>query len=295
MAGANARVLPGSRGLPWTDSSLPRATVALFVLAGLVLLAMCSNLAGLLLSRGLSRQMEYAVRMALGATRVDVLRHALAEVFVLSVFGGAGAILLTGWLTRLCSEVLTRGSLGLDYGVRVDGRVLAFALAAALATAVATQLMAALRFSSVDVGDALRSGRLTTSARLVGRKALLSVQVAAAMVLVSGSVLFTRTLQQLARVDGGFRAEGVLVVGLTGKIPRSEAGPEFFRVAEKGASDPIGHGSRTCQSCSYGVELRHGGPDRRIARRQQLRGQERQRMRVAGFLRRFEDPCGGRA
>jgi predicted permease len=231
-AGAQARVLPGSRGHIWTDDRLSRATVALFVLAGLVLLAMCSNLACLLLSRGLSRQREYAVRMALGATRGDVVRHALSEVLVLSVFGGAGAILLAGWLTRLSSEVLSLGSplgiLGLDYGVRVDRRVVAFAMAAALATAVAAQIIPALRFSSVDVGDSLRLGRPTISARLGGRKAMLAVQVAVAMVLVSGSVLFVRTLQLLARVDGGFRTEGVLIVTLAGRVPWSEARPEFF-------------------------------------------------------------------
>ena len=64
----------------------------------------------------------------------------MVEVLVLSVFGGAGAVLLTGWLTRLCSEVLTRGSLGIDYGVRVDGRVLAFALAASLAIVLLSAL-----------------------------------------------------------------------------------------------------------------------------------------------------------
>ncbi|PYV13138.1 MAG: hypothetical protein DMG07_15380, partial [Acidobacteria bacterium] len=154
-------------------------TVALFVFAGLVSLAMCSNLAGLLLSRGLGRQREYAVRMALGATRGNVVRHALSEAVVLSVFGGAGAVLLAGWLTRVCSRVLPLpwGAPHVDYGVRVDGRVVAFALTAALATAVTEQIIPALRFSSVDVGDSLRLGRATTSARLGGRKALLAVQV----------------------------------------------------------------------------------------------------------------------
>ena len=232
-AGAQARVLPGNRGLVWTDNSLARATMALFVLAAMVSLAMCSNLAGLFLSRGLSRQTEYALRMALGATRSDVVRHALSEVLVLSVFGGGAAILLAGWLTRLCSAILLLGSsfenMGLDYGVRVDARVAAFAVAAALTTAVAAQIIPALRFSRVDVGDSLRSGRVTMSSRLGGRKAMLAVQVAAAMVLVSGSVFFVRTLQQLARVDGGFRTEGVLVVKLAGRVPFSEAGPEFFQ------------------------------------------------------------------
>jgi ABC-type antimicrobial peptide transport system permease subunit len=70
---------------------------------------MCSNLAGLLLSRGLNRQQEYAIRMALGATRVDVLRHAVAEILVISVFGGVVTVILTGWLTQLSSAILSLG------------------------------------------------------------------------------------------------------------------------------------------------------------------------------------------
>src|SRR5947207_683580 len=104
-----------------------------------------SAMAVLCLSRGLSRQTEYALRMALGATRSDVVRHALSEVLVLSVFGGGAAILLAGWLTRLCSAILLLGSsfenMGLDYGVRVDARVAAFEVAAALTTAVAAQII----------------------------------------------------------------------------------------------------------------------------------------------------------
>src|SRR5687767_1184065 len=168
--------------------------------------------------------------MALGATRGDVVRHALAEGFVLWVFGGAAAIFLASWLTRLCSAVLSSrnplGTLGVDYGVRVDGRVVAFAAAAALVTALAAQSIPVLRSSRVDVGDALRLGGPTISAPLGGRKAMLAVQVAAAMVLLGGSVLFARTLQVLAGVDGGFRTEGILIVQLAGRVPYSEAGPE---------------------------------------------------------------------
>jgi predicted permease len=231
-SGSQARVSPGSRGLIPTDDGVARTTIALLVLAGLAALAASSNLAGLLFSRGLSRQREYAVRMALGATRADILGHALAEVVVLFVFGAAGTILLAGWLTRLCSDLLSfggpLGDLYFDYGVRVDGRVVAFALAAALATAAAAQIIPALRLSRVDVGDALRLGLPSISARFGARRAMLAVQVALALALVSGSVLFARTVQLLARVDGGFRTESVLVVSLAGKVPYAETGPEFF-------------------------------------------------------------------
>ena len=156
--GAQVGLMPASRGYLGMSDALARATLALFVFAGLVSLTLCSNLAGLLLSRGLGRQKEYAVRMALGATRGNLVRQALFEALVLSVFGGAGAVLLSGWLTEVCSRILPLpwGAPVADYGVRVDGRVVAFALAAALATAVLAQILPALRSSSVDVGDSLR-------------------------------------------------------------------------------------------------------------------------------------------
>jgi len=232
-AGAQARVLPANRGLSWTDSSLTRATTALFMLAGLVLLAMCSNLAGVLLSRGLSRHMDYAVRMALGATRGDIIRHALAEAVVLAVFGSAAVVILAYWLSGLCSRLLSLwtpvGILSADYGVRIDGRVAAFALAAALAATGAAQVIAVLRFSRIEIGDSLRAGRATISSDHWGRQATIAVQVAAATVLVSGSLLFIRTLQLLSRVDGGFQTDGILVVNLAGKLPYSDAGPEYFQ------------------------------------------------------------------
>jgi predicted permease len=232
-AGTQARVLPANRGLSWIDESLARTTTALFILSGLVLLAMCSNLAGLLLSRGLSRHRDYAVRMALGATRSDVIKHALAEAVVLAIFGGGAVVVLVYWLARLCSELLSLGTplgiLSADYGVRIDGRVAAFALVAALATSVAAQVIAVLRLSRIEIVDSLKAGRTTVSSGCRSRQVMIGMQVAAATVLVSGSLLFIRTLQLLSRVDCGFATENTLVVSITGKLPYSEAGPEYFQ------------------------------------------------------------------
>jgi predicted permease len=227
--GAQTKLQPGNRGRLWAMGDLSRVTLTLLLLAGLVSLTMCSNLAGLLLSRGMSRQREYAVRMALGAGRWRLVRHALSEVLLLSLFGSAAAILLAQWLTGFCSKLLLSGNPWLDYGVRVDWTVAAFALLLSVATAVAAQIIPALRLSAMDLAGAIKLGSHTISAPLGSRKVTLAVQVAASLVLVSGSLLFVRTVQSLMRVNLGFRAQNVLAVRLTGKAPWSEAGPEFFQ------------------------------------------------------------------
>jgi predicted permease len=171
IAGRQPGVSPANRGRRWTDKELPRVTLALLVLAGLATLTMCTNLAGLLLSRGLARHKEYAVRMALGAKRWYVVRYALVEVLLLSCFGGALAILLARWVTEFSSRALAFGSLSVDYGVKLDARVIGFALLLSVATAVAAQIVPALRMSRVNVAESIKAGTQTISARLGGRKA----------------------------------------------------------------------------------------------------------------------------
>ena len=231
-AGSGVRVLRGNRGFVWTDAILSRSTGLLFVLAGVAFLTMCSNIAALFLSRGLSRNREYAVRMALGATRGDVVRIAVMEGFSLSFSAVWAAIVLTSWLVGFCSKALQwagpPGFLGADYGLRVDGRVFAFAMSAAFVTGVVVQIFVALRFSKIDVVESLRSGGKSVTNQHRGRKAILAIQVAAAVVLVSGAVLLVSSVRRLVQERGGFQTDGVQIFTLAGKAPYSEAGPECF-------------------------------------------------------------------
>lgn len=229
LNGRQGRVLPGSRGFAFTDKNLPKVALTLLLLAALVSLIMCTNFAGLLLSRSLGKEKEYGLRLALGAGRWRVIRYAFVEVLVLSCAGAAVAVLLARWLTDLCVwALLDHGSITADYGVKVDGWVIAAGLLLSVMAAFAAQLIPVLRISDIRVTDSIRPGLQTFSARLGGRKAVLVVQVAASLVLVSGSLLFVRTLQSLARTETGFHAENVMAVRLASRVPWSEAGPEFF-------------------------------------------------------------------
>lgn len=180
-----------------------------------VLLIVCVNVANLFLSRSVARERELATRAALGAPRARLVRELLAESLVLSTLGAALACLLLTWslplLLRLAPADFPR--LG---DIRVDVRVLTFALALALFTTVASALIPALRATRVDLADRLRGadgasggGFRATHAQRV-RDALIVLEAAFAVVLLVAATLLTRSLVRLTGVDPGYDPESVL-------------------------------------------------------------------------------------
>jgi putative ABC transport system permease protein len=186
----------------------------LFGIAGLVLLIACANLANLLLARASAREREMAVRQALGASRWRLMRQLLAESLLLAAAGALLGALLAQNLSRfLVSFLNTEGNnVFLDLGL--DWRVLGFAAAAAALTCVLFGLMPALRATRIEPGAAMKaSGRGLTAGRdrFSLRRALVVIQVALSLVLVSGALLFSRSLNKLETVSAGFQQDGILV------------------------------------------------------------------------------------
>jgi putative ABC transport system permease protein len=189
----------------------------LLILAAMVLLIASANLANLLLAKASTREKEMGMRMALGASRGRLIRQLLAESLLLAATGA----LLGGLLARNLSHVLVASistpddPLFMDTGT--DWRVLAFAAALAVLTCILFGLTPAFRATSVSPGSALQeAGRSTTPgrARFRLRHALVVTQVALAMILLVGALLFSRSLNKLANVDAGFRQDGVLVTDI---------------------------------------------------------------------------------
>lgn len=209
-----AVVLTGLR-----DYLVRESRLVLFVLAGavaFVLLIACANLAGLLLTRGVGRQSELALRASLGASRRRLVQQLLAENIVMSAMGGALGLLFGFWTSRalvfLARDAVAFGQLA---EVHLDWRVLAFTVALSLLTAIAFGLAPAWQATRVDLQTGLQAhGRSSTGglSQRRFRSALVVGEVALSVVLLAGAGLLLRTFSRLLDVKLGFQPEQALTM-----------------------------------------------------------------------------------
>ena len=216
---------------PFLDSMVGSARPALLVLAGtvaFVLLIACANLANLLMARATSRQKEIAVRQALGASRVQLVRQLLAESAVLGLAGGALGLILASWLTRtllaLGAERIPRGD-----AIGVDLRVLLFTAALALITALLFGAGPALYATRSHAGGALKEGGRTSDGRMHGRAQqwLIVSEIALTLMLLVSAGLLAKSLWRLESTDPGFRTDHVLTLQTSLPISRYPEGDEI--------------------------------------------------------------------
>jgi putative ABC transport system permease protein len=205
-----------------TASAKPALSV-LTVAVALVLVIACANVTNLLLSRGVARQRELAIRAAMGGSRGRLLRQLITESAVYSVLGGALGLVLAWWLVRLLPLVAPARLPRLD-DVRLDGSVLLVCGLTTLVATAAAGLAPAIRGARVDLSDALRSADRSSSTGFRGahsrrlRDGLLLLEAAFAVVLIVGAGLLARSFVRLMQVDNGYTAEGVLIA--TVDLPR---------------------------------------------------------------------------
>jgi predicted permease len=189
-----------------------RLLLVLLGAVGLVLLIACANAANLLLARATARQREIAVRTALGASRMRLVRQMLTESLLIAFLGGVLAIGIAAAGVRTLVTLLPAGFPRADT-IHVNAAVFGFTLLVALATGVLFGLAPALQAARTDVQDALRSGgRGATGNRghLRLRSALVVGEVSLACLLLIGAGLMLRSFVNLLRADPGFRAEHLL-------------------------------------------------------------------------------------
>ena len=206
-----------------------RQSVALLAGAvACVLLIACANVANLLLSRGVTRQREIAVRAALGADRRRLVRQLLTESVLLGVAGGAlgllFAVLGLQWMQVLGSRSIPR-----LHEIGINGGVLLFTLALSLVSAILFGLAPALRAASLDLQTALKDGHgeaagLATFARggrrQATRKALVVAELTLSVMLLVGAGLLIRSFARVQQVPPGFNPDGVLTLEVTLMPPR---------------------------------------------------------------------------
>src|SRR5207302_1912013 len=186
----------------------------------LVLLIACANIANLLLARSTARARELAVRQALGARRIRIVRQLLTESLLLAFAGGLLGIGLAAFADRLLLRMISGGAEMIPLDVSTNMRLLLFTFAVTVATAVVFGIVPALRGTRVELTDALKDGRGPSSgtARSPLGKALIVTQVAVSLVLMVGALLFVRSLVNLNNVDTGFNREGVLLLQIDSAV-----------------------------------------------------------------------------
>jgi predicted permease len=197
-----------ANGYSSVPASYSRALVALMCMAGVVLLIACSNLASLLIARAAARQKELAMRLALGASRGQLLRQLLMESTLLSMLGGALGLLLSVVMVHGLLGFLPANGMLATLRAQPDWRVLGFNAALALATAFLFGLAPAWQATKADLWSALKdaAGSVGGNRGSVNlRKSLVTAQVAFSFLLVTGALLFGKTLLHLKETNSGFR------------------------------------------------------------------------------------------
>jgi macrolide transport system ATP-binding/permease protein len=189
------------------------------VLAGMVLLIGCANVANLLLARGAMRYKEIALRLAVGASRMRLIRQLLTESLLLALLAAAGGLILAFWINQLLMSLqlpLPGASVATEVELRLDGRVFGFALMLSVLTSLIFGLAPAWAATKPDVVSALKDEPGMSGRRkwLSLRNSLVVAQIATSLTLLSGAGLSTRSLRNIQTMDLGFDTGNGLVMTL---------------------------------------------------------------------------------
>ena len=209
------------------------ALLVLLTAVGLVLLIACANVANLLLARAATREREVAIRTALGASRVQIVRQLLAETFLLSIAGGAAGLLLAWWsidaLTAFGPSDLPRAS-----EITVNSGVVAFTFGISILTSIAFGVVPALHASRPSVSGSLKDAARGSSGGVHGnrlRSVFVVSQFALSLILLVGAGLLIRSFAHLRAVQPGFNPDRALTVWQSlskTRYPNPEQQIQFF-------------------------------------------------------------------
>lgn len=236
-------LVPAATGTSYLRTRYERPLLTIMVVVALVLLIACANIANLLFARGAARQHEFAVRVALGASRWQLARLLLAESLVISASGAAVGLVFAQWAARLLLAQLATPRMRVFMDLSIDWRVLGFTAAAGVATALLFGLLPALRTSRVQPGEALN----LQTRRIVGPgsarvgSVLVVAQIALSLMLVVAGGLFLETFAGLTHVNLGFDRDPVLVVNVSlqpNTVPPEGRVAEYERVRQAAESVP---------------------------------------------------------
>jgi predicted permease len=208
-------VVPAGAGVAAMKEEYGRSLQILLAVCGMVLLIACANVANLLLARAVTRRGQTALRLALGATRRQIVTQALTESVLLAIAGGIAGLVVAVAAARLLLALAFQSAHFLPISTAPSLAVLAFAFGVALITGIIFGSAPAWLATRTNPADALRgAGRSTGDQGSFARKGLLIVQAAVSVVLVAGSTMLARSLNKLEHQDLGYEVKSRVVVSL---------------------------------------------------------------------------------
>ena len=201
---------------------------------GFVLLIACANVANLLLARATGRRKEMAIRAALGAGRLRVVRQLLVESTILALFGGAMGVVLAAWLVQVLGTIRP-DSISTVIQIKLDAGVLVFTLLLSVATGILFGLAPALHVSRASFADAIKEGARGASTGAGGSRArslFVTAEIAFSLMLLIGAGLMIHSFARLSQVRPGFNPANVLAVTISpaeSKYPPGEKRTQYFQ------------------------------------------------------------------
>jgi predicted permease len=236
------RVVPAGAGVGVMKEEYGRSLQILLAVCGLVLLIACANVANLLLARSVARRGQTAIRLAVGASRRQIITQALVESVLLALVGGAAGLLVAVAAARLLLALAFSTAQFLPISTAPSLLVLGFAFGVALLTGIVFGAAPAWFATRTDPVDALRgAGRSTSDHSSFARKALLVVQATLSVVLVAGATMLARSLDNLQSQDFGYAVDNRVVATLN-RPPAATTPPQLIalyrRLEERLAAIP---------------------------------------------------------
>jgi predicted permease len=209
---------PGRKGISSGPAQASAALSILMAMVGFLLLIACANVANLLIARATARQREIGIRLALGASRLRLIRQLLIESLLLALGGGVVGLLIAEWTGEALLGFLPSDPSMMGISAQPDTRVLFFALGLSVLTGVLFGLIPALQGTQSELASTLKDqasavvGGNVRNLRL--RKGLVVTQVALSLLLLIGAGLFARSLYNLKNIDAGFRTDRLISFSL---------------------------------------------------------------------------------
>ncbi len=232
--GRQTSLVPGYAGFSRVRNQFADPLWMLLGLTGLLFTIACASAANLLLARGVERQREIAVRLAIGASRGRLVRQFITESVVWTVLGAAAGLIFASWTGNLLVAMLRNRDNPIDLDLGPNWRITLFVLGLTFVTVAVCSILPALRATSLAPAPALRStagGPSSLFRRWSVGKTLVAAQVALTLVLLVGGALFLRSLSRVLNQPAGFDRHNLLVVSTDAEAVGYEGDRmvEFYR------------------------------------------------------------------